>query len=235
METIDRSEIESECKARLGELLKRIKVFASKYDNYLKAQSYQSTVLQFWKPASRSVHHRLELLEWLLTSICYMEVELELNNRLMEKYSRLEEEAEDTCLIMRQFLQMKCLDAEVYEQLKASKQEFDQNYSTIWANREKSDHYFLELLPEMDGRLKRLTPIQPTPSSASEFEELILSYLASISTFEEETKLKSEFDEFFQKIYDFNNFLNAQYKSDLKSIESYLKQGNSIFCNHFSV
>lgn len=228
METIQRSEIEIGCKTKLGELLNQIKVFATKYDNYLKVQSYQS---QFLKPASQSIRQRLELLKWLLTSICCMEVEYEFNNRIMAKYSRLEEEVEDMCIMVKQFLDMKLLDVDTYNQLRSSKGEFDQKYSLIWANREKSDHYFLKLLPAMNRRLKRLVPIVPTSLSASQFEELIINFLASISTFEEETKLKREFGEFYEKIHEFNDFLNTQYKSDFKSIQPYLDLGNDISCN----
>lgn len=226
MAVIDRSEIENEYKKKLDKILDQIKGFESKCGNYFKFQPYLS---QFFRPASQLIGHHLELLKWLLTSIYLLEMEFEFNNQITEKYSHLEEEVEDVCVIIKQLFNSKSLEVETYNSLTASKCEFDRNFSAIWANRAKSDHYFWWLWPKMNDELTRLMPIgfaKPN-SDNSQLDESIIEFLTNISTFEDEASLKKRFDEFYDEVKKLNDFLNVQYESDHESVKAFLDLGNS--------
>lgn len=233
MAVIDRFEVENEYKAKLNKLLDQIKMFESKCDNYcFKVQPY---LKQFFKPASRLIGHRLELLRWLLTSIYGLEVEFELNNRIMQKYSWLEEEAEDVCVIVRELFDLKCLDAETYDTLMASRSEFVQNYQAVWDNRERSDLCFLQHWPRMSKYLSCFVPIgfaklsDAKSNDAPQFDDLVTEFLAHISTFEDEANLRKTVDEFVDYAKKLNDFLNNQYELDFKPVKTHLDLVNSIY------
>ena len=229
MAVINRFEIENGHKTQLNQRLELVELIKTKCSHYFDVQPCLS---QFFRPAKQLIGHRLELLKWLLTSINRLEIELDFNNQIMERYSLLEEEVEEVCLIVKLLFDSKCLDAETHHKLIAARCEFDRNYSKIWANRQKSDEYFLEHLPRMSDQLTGLLPVGLVKSSSpSQSEELIAEFLTTIATFEDETHLRKAFAEFFEEIKKFNDFLNDQYESDSESIKTYLELGNSFDMN----
>lgn len=230
MSAIVRDDVNIMFRNKFDLFLNRIDKFQNKFNRYVVDQSYQG---KFLKPASQLIENRLQYLKWLISSICLLEIEFEINNKIMEKYSELDEVCEDSHYLVKRLFDSKCLHEESFNSLKEAKFEFEKKYNQILENRRKSDHYFLEALPSTKDELSALVPFDLNKTyDADQFKDLIIVFLSKVPVYRDKVNLEVFLDDFLQKTKMLNEVLNDEFEPNFEFMKSYLDLSKKIIAEY---